>query len=306
MNYITGIQNAIAYVEAHLTEEIHVEQVAREAAMSTYYFQRIFGILCGVTLGDYIRFRRLTLAGIDLSHHDVKIIDVALKYGYDTPESFTRAFTKFHGIPPRAVKSSQEKLTHFSRLSIQISLQGGNTMNYKIIEKPSMILTGYKTHFEGVPYGSERATQEENLFVTTRAKQWLLRGAAGSSADSNIEICVIQNIDGHGYDFYYTAELDQYERDNLFDPTITGIDFMERFGFENIRIPAQTYAVFSTEKQASPVENYVTLRGAIAHEIIANDDLIIADAPELALYHWYDRKNREKRYIEVWIPIVKK
>ena len=88
MDWLTGIQNAINYVEEHLTEEIDYEEVAKEAACSNFYFQRIFGILCGISLGDYIRNRRLTLAGSELSVSDDKVIDIALKYGYESPESF--------------------------------------------------------------------------------------------------------------------------------------------------------------------------------------------------------------------------
>lgn len=98
MDWFTGIQNVINYVEEHLTEEIDYEEVAKEAACSNFYFQRIFGILCGISLGDYIRNRRLTLAGSELSVSDDKVIDIALKYGYESPESFARAFSRFHGV----------------------------------------------------------------------------------------------------------------------------------------------------------------------------------------------------------------
>ncbi len=306
MEYIKGIQNAIEYIETHLAEEISTDEVAKRAAMSPFYFQRIFGILCGVTLGDYIRFRRLSLAAVELCNGGAKIIDVAFKYGYETPESFTRAFTKFHGISPREAKANKEKLKHFSRLSVKITLSGGKTMDYQIVEKGELLLTGYKARFTGTPYGSDRAEQEKNFFISTRAGQWMLRGAAGASREYSTEICVITGLDGEGYDFYYTRELGDYERENLYNPHVTGIDFMEKFGFENIVIPAQTYAVFSTERQVSPVKSYFALREAIANEIIANDDLRIADAPELAIYHWYYKGEREKRYIEIWLPIEKK
>ena len=73
MDWLTGIQNAINYVEEHLTEDIDYEEVAKEAACSNFYFQRIFGILCGLSLGDYIRSRRLTLASGELSASDNKV-----------------------------------------------------------------------------------------------------------------------------------------------------------------------------------------------------------------------------------------
>lgn len=135
MEWITGIQNAINYIEEHLTEEIDYEIVAKEAACSSFYLQRIFGILCGMTLGGYIRNRRLTLAGNELSAADDKVIDIALKYGYESPESFTRAFSRFHGVTPSEAKKDGSKLKSFSRLSVKITLSGGNIMDYKIIEK---------------------------------------------------------------------------------------------------------------------------------------------------------------------------
>ena len=98
MNWIQGIQRAIDYVEANITEEIDFEEVAAKAYSSSFHFQRVFSILCGFSLGDYIRMRRLSLAGEELSKGNAKIIDIALKYGYDTPESFSRAFARFHGI----------------------------------------------------------------------------------------------------------------------------------------------------------------------------------------------------------------
>lgn len=105
MDWITGIQKAIDYVEEHLTENIDYEETARRAYSSSFHFQRIFSIICGFTLGDYIRFRRLSLAGRELAEKSGRVIDVALKYGYDTPESFTRAFTRFHGATPTQVKN---------------------------------------------------------------------------------------------------------------------------------------------------------------------------------------------------------
>lgn len=115
MDWLSGIQNALNYIEEHLIEEIDYDKVAKEAACSSFYFQRIFSILCGMTLGDYIRKRRLTLAGNELKLANSKIIDIALKYGYESPESFTRAFSRFHGITPSEAKKEGSKLRSFSQ-----------------------------------------------------------------------------------------------------------------------------------------------------------------------------------------------
>ena len=106
MNLATGIQKAINYIEEHITDELDMAEVASQAACSPYYFQKIFGILCGITVGEYIRNRRLTLAGSELMKTDAKVIDTALKYGYESPESFTRAFTRFHGVTPTEPKEA--------------------------------------------------------------------------------------------------------------------------------------------------------------------------------------------------------
>lgn len=127
MDWIQGIQRAIDYVEAHLDEEIDFEQVAKQAYSSSFHFQRIFTILCGYSLGEYIRRRRLSLAGEELSKGQAKIIEVALKYGYETPESFTRAFARFHGISPSLAKRGG-KIKIFTPLSVKLSLTGGQKM----------------------------------------------------------------------------------------------------------------------------------------------------------------------------------
>lgn len=131
MDWMTGIQRAIDYVEEHLTEQIDYAEAAKRAYSSSFHFQRIFTALCGFTLGDYIRMRRLSLAGSELTEPGVKVIDVALKYGYDAPESFSRAFTKFHGVPPSKVKCGGT-VKSFSRLSVKFILNGGITLDYRI------------------------------------------------------------------------------------------------------------------------------------------------------------------------------
>ncbi len=135
MNYIQGLQNAIDYIEEHLTDDLDIEEIAAQSGLSAFYFQRIFNILCDYSLGEYIRNRRLTLAGNELSGTDEKVIDIALKYGYDTPESFSRAFSRFHGITPSQAKKNSSPLKSFSRLSVEIHLKGGNIMDYKIVKK---------------------------------------------------------------------------------------------------------------------------------------------------------------------------
>lgn len=140
MDWITGIQKAIDYVEAHILEHIDYKDVAKAAYSSSFHFQRVFSILCGFTLGEYIRYRRLSLAGSELIGSEEKIIDIAFKYGYDTPESFSRAFTSFHGISPSQARNNHAVLKSYSRLSVKLILNGGNTMDYRIENKEAFKL----------------------------------------------------------------------------------------------------------------------------------------------------------------------
>ena len=303
MDWIIGIQRAIDYIEDNLTETINYDEVAKKCYSSSYHFQRVFSILCGFTLGEYIRNRRLTLAGRELATTNVKVIDVALKYGYESPDSFAKAFQKFHGILPSQARSNGSNLKSFSRLVLNFSLEGGTTMNYRIETKPALTLLGYKKRFNGTPYDESRQQQESDFFTTTRAHQWMLKGM---SNDKMSDYCVLSNFDDDGYDFYISVTTDDYERDNLHNSEITGIDFMGKFGFEEIIIPERTYLVFETEKTKMPIPEYFDIRKQIAAEWLSNDEYQISNAPELAIYHWGIVGGYNGRTIEIWIPIEKK
>ncbi len=300
MDWIIGIQQAIDYIEDNLTETIDYEEVAKNCYSSTYHFQRVFSILCGFTVGEYIRNRRLTLAGRELATTNAKVIDVALKYGYESPDSFAKAFQKFHGILPSQARSNGSNLKSFSRLVLNFSLEGGTTMNYRIETKPALTLLGYKKRFSGTPYDESRQQQESDFFTTTRAHQWMLKGM---SNDKMSDYCVLSNFDDDGYDFYISVTTDDYERDNLYNSKVTGIDFMEKFGYEEIIIPERNYIVFETEKTKMPIPEYFDIRKQIAAEWLSNDEYQIANAPELAVYHWGIVGGYNGRTIEIWIPI---
>ena len=303
MNWIIGLQKAIDYIEDNLTETIDYETVAAQSFSSSYHFQRVFSILCGFTVGEYIRNRRLSLAGKELAAGDAKVIEIALKYGYESPDSFAKAFQKFHGILPSQARNNGSQLKSYSRLVLKFSLEGGTIMNYRIETKPKMTLLGYKRHFEGTPYDERRCEQEGNFFTSTRAHQWMLKGI---SNDKLSDYCVLANLNDNGYDFYICATTDQFEFDNLYNSDVTGIDFMEKFQFEKITVPETTYAVFETQKQQYPITEYFNIRKQIAAQWLTNEEYQMIDAPELAVYHWGVAGHCPDRTIEIWIPVKKK
>jgi len=129
MDWIYSFQKAINYIEDNLLENMNIDEIAQRVYSSKFHFQRIFSIITGVGVNEYIRNRRLTLAGQELFALKTKVIDVALKYGYESPESFTKAFTRFHGVTPSLAQKSNEYLKIFSPFKINLTIQGGFNMS---------------------------------------------------------------------------------------------------------------------------------------------------------------------------------
>ena len=229
MDWITGLQRALDYVEENITEPIDYETVAKEAYSSSFHFQRVFSAICGFSLGDYIRFRRLSLAGSELTANNSKVIDVAMKYGYDTPESFSRAFTKFHGVTPSAAKHGAN-LKSFSKLSVKLILHGGTTMDYRIENKEAFDVVLRKKRF---PKAHEITTKEIARF-------W-----GECSADGTIPaICKYINAN------------------NIFDKCIIGVSFEADPTLPNSDFPYGIGAHYNGEKIT---EDYLTVERIPAH-----------------------------------------
>ena len=192
--WIEGFQESIDFIEKNLTEELDIEDIAAKAALSPFYYQRIFGALCGVTVGEYIRARRMTLAAQELNGKDVKVIDAAVKYGYDSPDSFSKAFQKFHGITPSQAKEPGALLRAFAPLHIRITMEGGTMMEYRIVEKAPFTIVGVKK-----PFHSDSSYQEIPKFWD----EWLAQGE-NRPIMGTFGVC----LDMKGKDFdYWIADL---------------------------------------------------------------------------------------------------
>ena len=300
MDWITGIQIAIDYIEEHLTEELDYTQIARESFSSPFHFQRVFSILCGYTLGEYIRNRRLTLAGTELATTRQKVIDVAYKYGYDSPESFTKAFQKFHGITPTQARGGGAMLRSFSRLAIKVTLEGGSFMNYRIEEKPAMLLTGYKRRFTGSP--NDKQEQDHNFACETRLEQYILEGMC---REHEITYQILTNFDADGYDFYFAYRFPKWALEDMQE---IPADIAARF--ENVPIPAGTYFVCETERCMFPTAKMDDLRMKVISEWLPTSGYTLRDAPEIGVSHGpFEEGNdavNNAHYCELWLPIVKK
>ena len=291
MDWIMGIQRAIDYAEAHLTEEIDYEAVAKEACSSVFHFQRVFSMLCGYTLGDYIRMRRLTLAAADLMGTDDRVIDIALRYGYDTPESFSRAFSRFHGITPTEARRGKT-VKSFSRLSVKLILSGGNEMDYRIEKKEAFKIICRRKHVTK-PQGDTAAAdisafwkecgQDGSIQVlcSYMPKTLSLKGILG--------ICFTKDMADQGFPYGIGVE---YNCEPILD---------ERF--EVIEIPAYTYAVFPC-KGPMP-EAFTRVYRQICTEFFPQSNYEYGYGVELEVYPSVDVKNPNYT-CEIWIAVNEK
>ncbi|WP_038025674.1 helix-turn-helix transcriptional regulator, partial [Tetragenococcus muriaticus] len=142
MDLLENMNAAIDYVENHLEEEIEYQEIAKIACFSEHHFKRMFSFIAGISLAEYIRRRRLTLAGFDLKETNMRVIDVAIKYGYHSPDSFSRAFQVLHEVTPSLAKNSNVSLKAFPRMSFQITIKGDVEMNYRFVENEAFTIVG--------------------------------------------------------------------------------------------------------------------------------------------------------------------
>ncbi len=300
MNWINRIQNALNYIEEHIIDDLDYEVIAKETFSSSFHFQRVFHAICGYTLGEYIRNRRLTLAGLELTSNQVSVVNVALKYGYESPESFSRAFQKFHGITPKQARNNGAKIKSFSRLFIRVATEGGASMNYRIETKPSMILTGYKSHFIGNP--NDKKKQDHYFICENRVKQYILQGM---SKDFVNFYQVLTNFTPDGYDFYVAHQLPNYALETF------NRDLGEMAKeFDHLHIPEGQYLICETARSKNPTNLISDLRRRALTELLPSIKYELREAPEINLLHWYYEEGNAKlntsRYFELWLPIIKK
>ncbi|MED3881815.1 AraC family transcriptional regulator [Priestia megaterium] len=144
MDLLKNMNRALHYIEENLTNDINFREVVKLALCSEYHFKRMFSFLAGITLSEYIRRRRLTLAAFELKDKNVKVIDIAIKYRYNSPDSFARAFQNLHGISPSEAKKDGCSLKAYPPMTFQLSIKGGDEMNYRIEEKEAFRIVGIK------------------------------------------------------------------------------------------------------------------------------------------------------------------
>ncbi len=285
MDWTESIARAISYIEDNIKEDITIADIAAQAAISPFYFQKGFAMLCGFTVAEYMKRRRLSLAGAELVSTERKIIDVALDYGYDSPDSFTKAFTRFHGATPSSVRRGDAMVKSFASLKIKLSLEGGYTMDYKIVKKDAFTVVGMSRVFS-----YEQAAVEV-------PKLWAEYFASGK----NELVCS-----------KYGVNIDESMAGNTFEYLIAdnynpAADIPE--GFVTKVIPAFSWAVFACRGAVSSAMQD-TNKKIFSEWLPACREYEIAAGYNIEMYSDpadYTGGVQDKNYYsEIWIPVRRK
>jgi AraC family transcriptional regulator len=288
MAWVESIQKAIEYMEQNILEDITIDSIAKQANVSPFHFQRTFAVLTEITVGDYVRRRRLTLAGEELLATAEKIIDLAYKYGYDTPEAFSKAFRRQHGVTPSEARKNKGKLQSYNRLIIQVTLKGAEPMKYSVVEKNAFQIVGIKREFSCV-------AEEEN--VVGIPELWAEVNQNGTTDR------LFQLNDGavKGVLGVCGGVSEEQKKANVFDYWVaTSCAGKVPEGMLSLEIPASKWAVFEVNGPMPAAMQNAWKR--IFSEWFPSTGYEHAGTPEFELYT-DENPNSPDLYSEIWIPI---
>jgi len=290
MDFLSRMNEVIDYIEAHITDDINYNDVSRIVCCDVYQFGRIFSYVVGISLAEYIRRRRLTLAALELQSGEIKVIDVALKYGYTSPDSFTRAFASMHGLNPKQACELGVKLKLYPRITFHITIKGDIEMNYRIEEKAAIKCVGGVYHIpkgeNGYTYSWEKYLdiKDENLGNTPneiirdkyklyRAPLWQV-GLAHVLEDGSVEMSIGAESKGG-----------EYPKFDLFE------------------IPAATWAIFPGKGKV--YEGLDALFTRIFTEWLPSSGYEHSMKYTVEIYPPGDAGSNDYDF-EIWIPVKKK
>lgn len=285
MEWLDRLNQSISYIENNLVGEIDYEQASKIACCSSFHFQRMFSYIAGVSLAEYIRRRRMTLAAFELQNSDIKVIDLALKYGYDSPTSFSRAFQNIHGVSPSGAKKEGVNLKAHPRMTFLISVKGDVEMNYRIEKKEEFRIVGAKKHFDldveenfkEIPRFWGEVFQNGMFIEISKLSNQEPLGVLGVSTCMN----------GKDFDYYIAAATNKPIPENMYE----------------YQVPETTWAIFEC---IGAMPNAIQeLQKRIVTEWLPTSGYEYADAPDIEVYPEGDTSSPHYK-CEVWLPVTKK
>lgn len=289
MNMLKNMNDALQYIEEHLEDDIDFGKVAMLAGVSEYHFRKLFSYLSGMSLGTYIRNRRLSKAVFDLQQGKERVVDIAVKYGYDSADGFSRAFREWSGLNPSDVKNSTA-FKAFPRLAFQLTLQGGMDMDYRIIEKEAFKLVGIKKRVPVVFEGQNPEIMKMAQSLTREQRERLQQMR-------NTDVKTVVNASFHFDD-------GRMEEKGQLDHLIGSITTLEQdFGeFDTVEVPAGTWAIFSTDGPFPQALQEMWAK--IFSEWLPSSSRELVDGPEISFNG--DFSDPQNVYSEIWIPVKKR
>lgn len=283
------LNEALDYIESHLNAEIDHNELERITGTSIYHFRRMFSFLSGMSLGEYVRNRKLSNATFDLLHEGMSVTETAFKYGYESVDGFSRAFREWSEINPSEVKK-KNMLKAFPKLSFQLTIQGGIDMDYRIEEKESFKIIGVKKRvsiqFEG-----------ENQEIIKLAKSITPEQRERLHGYANMEP---NNIVNASYNF----DEGRMEEEGSLDHMIGFLTTKEADSdeFDVVKVPALTWAIFTSKGEFPKVMQDTWAK--IASEWLPSSDYELVEAPEIS--YTGDLSDRNNVHTEIWIAVKKK
>lgn len=279
MDVLNQLNDSVAYIEANLCEKIDMEKIARIACVSRDSFLRFFSYMTGMSLNEYIRRRRLTLAAYDLRDTHMRVIDIAAKYGYDSADAFAKAFVKQHGVTPTRARDFSQSLKVYPPASFHIMIKGAKEMDFRIIQSEAIRLCGLSRQFTGI--AADRFEQEHIMWGVEYDDYM-------KKIDSEIPGTWYGIWNGGTYSIAKRAE--KVSKDCL----------------EDVIIPAGTYAVFSTGFGGFAGDELPRLRELIFDSWLADSGYVQTHDYEVEVYYLFPESEKYKRHYEIWVPIEKK
>lgn len=289
MKYLEDMNLAMDYIEDNLHGKTDYEKIAQIACCSVYHFQRVFTFMTDITLSEYIRRRKMTLAAFELQSSSVKVVDLAFRYGYESPEAFTRAFQGIHGITPTAARSLGADIKAFPRISFQISIKGANAMNYKIVEKEAFEVYGIEEIFETANGENLKKIPEFWLEKLSKGECAKLVKSAGYPSVVNA-VCGHRKMEGTKFPYMLCVM-----KTALSDTT----------GYTVVDVPKATWAVFENESHSiEETSNALQeLNSRIYTDWLPTANYEIVDGYDFEMYYSdFDGKFHE----ETWIRVIPK
>ena len=280
MEWVKRLNESIRYIEEHLTGEIDYGQLGKIACCSAYHYQRMFTYMAGVSLSEYIRRRRMSLAAVDLQGGG-RVIDIAAKYGYSSPTAFNRAFQGVHGVAPSAVRGEGISVKSYPPITFRISVKGAEEMEYRIETKEAFRIVG-------VSCPLERELEKNFAVVPQMWQDAAVNGTIGKLAGM---------MDTPPMGLLGVSACGDAEQWKYF---IAVSSTKDNGGFEEYTVPAATWAVFSGEGTNTSIQE---LEQRIVTEWLPSSGYEYGSAPDIEVYLNPDPQNAQ---YEVWIPVVQK